>query len=263
MSDASTHQCPSQYGLDDYWLCGQTLDHPLHAHIGQCTGCQERLAEYRSLESTFCAQVLPRLHESRQHETQSSGWHWGAWLEGWRLAAVPALALIAGLTIAVVWQVPSKVGLHQGHDDYTAFKGAVGLEVYCRRHAKVFPLSPGDNLQADDMLRFVPTLPGPGYLMIVSVDGEGQVSLYHPTAGREAELVRGERRSLPGSIILDRALGVERIFALFSPKPFTLDVVEEAVVDALANVGTIEMLEELPLDVSQATLLFDKVEQAP
>lgn len=175
-------------------------------HLGECVVCRGRLAAQRESFESFERYVLPALLprlESRSQRFSIS-----------RLAAwfvVPVLALAA----LVVVVLP-----HGAVRDEVAVKGGANLQIFARRGSQVFAATDGARLQPGDALRFAIQPGGLPYLLIVSRDGAGQVSVYYPFGGTESARLDPDKRSeLPGSVELDATLGEERIFAVLSRQP--------------------------------------------
>jgi hypothetical protein len=143
-------------------------------------------------------------------------------------------------------------------DAYTGIKGGVGLMVFARQGAEVREVNDGDTLRPGDQIRFSPAVPRDGYLMIVSIEDGGRLNLFYPASGEHAMKVGAGGVPLPGAIVLDESKGPERIFLLFSPKPFSLAEVAGAVKRARAAGGSVAAMKSLPLPLLQATLLITK-----
>jgi hypothetical protein len=101
------------------------------------------------------------------------------------------------------------------------------------------------------------------YVLIASVDGAGQASVYYPFHGQASAKVDPKGTvSVPGSIVLDSTPGPERIFVIHSEKPILAQTVREA----LARIGAggarmIRDVQHLPIaGTVQSTLLFEKEE---
>lgn len=191
-------------------------------------------------------------------------------LRPWPLAAVAAGAacLVLGLWVGrqwarEAWGEARRVVEQRAPLDapYVGLKGGPGLQVWARRGEAVFEVGEGTRLREGDRVRFAPRLPGPGYVMILSVDAHGQVSLHHPHGGERALELRPplSAAALAGSVELDESRGPERIFLLFSTADFERAAVERAARDGLAAQGSVEALRALPLaDIEQTSLLILK-----
>ena len=165
--------CPSDYELDAFWLEGRPGDHPVRSHLDACERCRERLVEWEQADEKFRTEVFPATEEKVvERLTRSRTGFWGFFTYP-RLAAASA-AVLAVVLAVVLW--------HPGEREstYIGIKGTLGLEVYCQRADRVFRVQPGDRLLPEDRIRFAVSTPGPGQLMIVSVDQRGEVSLFYP-----------------------------------------------------------------------------------
>jgi hypothetical protein len=238
--------CPSDYELDAFWLEGKPENHPVYGHLQSCEGCQKRLLEWEQADEKFRNEVFPATEEKVVERLSESRWGFFGFFTYPRLAA--ASAVVLALVLAVMLWHPS-----QRESTYIGVKGTLGLEVYCQRAGQVFRVHPGDELLPEDRIRFAVSTPGPGHLMILSVDQQGEVSRFHPL-----EAVPGGRTELEGSVILDESRGPERIYALFSEESFEFTAVEAAVARGLEASGGIEKLKKLPLRLVQNSLLVHK-----
>ena len=96
-------------------------------------------------------------------------------------------------------------------------------------------------LKPEDRIRFVVNPAGGKYLLVVSRDGAGAISVYYPFGEQKSALVASNTKSeLPGSVELDGTLGNERLFAIFSNEPVNASTVESALKagDAIQLPGT-------------------------
>ncbi|HYO67429.1 MAG TPA: hypothetical protein VEU33_15245, partial [Archangium sp.] len=136
---------------------------------------------------------------------------WRRWLFS-SAAASACAVLLAVLT----WQGTDEVRL----------KGGSEFGVYVMRAGEASPLrlASGAKVRAGEVLRFHYRPPGDGWLLLVSIDGTGQLTVFHPYQGTAAARVAGGTLSvLEESIALDEAPGPERLAAIFNPEPFTLE----------------------------------------
>ncbi len=238
--------CPSDYELDAFWLEGRPENHPVHDHLQTCDRCRERLSEWERADQKFHNEVFPVTEEKVVERLSGSRSGFFGLFTYPRLAA--ASAVVLALVLAVGLWHPS-----QRQSTYIGVKGTLGLEVYCHRAGQVFRVHPGDRLLPEDRIGFAVSTPGPGHLMIVSVDQQGRVSLFHPPAP-----VEGGRTELEGSTILDESRGPERIFAVFSEGALDFSEVKSAVERGLKDSGGVENLKKLPLGLAQNGLLIHK-----
>src|SRR5262249_5724233 len=121
---------------------------------------------------------------------------------------------------------------------------------------RVFALEPGDRVLPGDRLRFIPRLPAGSrarYALVGSVDGAGRFSQFYPAEPAESSVpLPPTGQPLPGSILLDRAEGPERIFAIYSEKPLSIQRVRRSVQAAAHTPNTLA----LPADVDGEVVWF-------
>ncbi|MEY3213569.1 MAG: hypothetical protein RIT28_4050 [Pseudomonadota bacterium] len=129
------------------------------------------------------------------------------WWRRFGLVLAPALAVAAALLIAVLPDAPS-----------SRAKGDVDLDFVVLREGRVMPGVEGRVYGPGDLLQFTYRAAGHEQLVLLSIDGEGKVTVFYPSQG-EAPLavVPGERHVLDGSIALDAAPGPELFVAVFGP----------------------------------------------
>jgi hypothetical protein len=125
-------------------------------------------------------------------------WGFRAWM--------PALALAAALLLTF-WLWP---------DPQVRYRPGDLLNLYHLGPQGGVPYAQGTPLGEDDMLGFEVVAGGHHGVVVLSVDGNGAVSVFYPRSGEEPEPISGDGRvKLPGSVILDGAPGPEVFLALF------------------------------------------------
>ena len=254
--------CPSALELDAFLLAplDRQADDSMVRHVQSCRYCQQTVAEQRQARQIFESEIFPDSVGAVTEQVSNQGRvaaKLASVLQG--LFARPSLALASAamlLLAAGVWQfIPKErpyIGVKGGAD------ADLAVEVFCKRGERVFRVSDGDALLPDDMLRFAPTILKKGFLMIVSIEEGGTVNLYYPVGGGKAALIDQSTKTLPGSIVLDESKGAERLFVVFSEKPFNFEIVARAVQEGLQHASGVEELRRLPLNLQQASLLFHK-----
>ncbi|AKJ08376.1 uncharacterized protein DUF4384 [Archangium gephyra] len=199
-----------------------------------------RLAELRADSEAFLVRHPPAAFVARlEPAPRGSTRRWGLLL-GPALAACVAAVLVA---------LPPRP--EEAPPAYVA-KGGLVLGVYRLREGTGVPVEPGETLAAGDALRFEVKAGANGYVAVLSRDGAGRVTVYHPYGGAAAVAYTPQQPVLPGSIELDGTPGAEELYALFSPEPFAL----APAVEALSSGTPLESA--LPGAVRISRARFDK-----
>lgn len=220
------------------------------AHLDTCLTCRTRADELASLRRHFTAYVLPR---ADRLPTRVSPWgpRWRWW--------APALALSSAVLLLL-----ALVAIPSAEEPELALKGGAVLQLFAHRGERTWKVEEGEALAAGDQVRFVVEGLGLPYVLVVSVDGAGQVSTYFPFGGTESGLLpsRGLPLEIPGSVVLDSAPGPERLFALFSRKPLSIESVAPALREISAGgADVIRDRTRLPVPAgAQASFLFEKTQ---
>lgn len=109
-------------------------------------------------------------------------------------------------------------------------KGDVELEFLTLREGVVQPGVDGQPLREGDRVQFRYRSGGHADLVLLSVDGEGTVTVFYPARGDEPEPIVPGSHVLEGSIVLDDAVGPETFLAVFGAGSVAAasELVEEA-----------------------------------
>lgn len=237
------------------------------AHGARCPACAARQAEHVERVRRFRTKVFYRTAE----RVARPGRRWA--LARWRWSLGLALPVAAGLILLSRGQHARLLATNTPNDpspvaSLIGVKGtSLPLQVFARRQSpgttniEVTRVHDGDRLAAGDALRFVLSPTGLPYVLIASVDGAAQISVYYPFRGETSAQIDGKRTvSVPDSIVLDKAPGPERIFVIHSERPIPASLAR----DALARLGAggataIRAARRLPIEGTlQSTLLFEK-----
>jgi hypothetical protein len=196
------------------------------------------LARIQASNEAILADLPPRVFASRVR-TSAAPRRASVWL-------VPILAAAVALLVAA----PLALRDTGPTVEVTRAKGSAMLQVHRQVGDDAEPLASGDLAEAGDVLQVSYTSGGAEFGAIGSIDGNGVVTWHLPLRGhRSVTLLAGNGVPLAQSYELDDAPDRERFFFVTSPAPFTLDAVEEAVVDW--EVGT-----ELQLIAPLRTTMF-------
>lgn len=105
----------------------------------------------------------------------------------------------------------------------SSVKGSVVLTVFRQRgDDPVERLENGATVRPGDHVRFSITAPTDGFVAVISRDGAGKVSTYHPFGSQQAAPHKAKEPLLQSAIALDDVRGRERVWAVFSEKPFEI-----------------------------------------
>jgi hypothetical protein len=251
--------CPSRLEIGRFDAAGRTG--PLTAHVGSCARCVGVLRELDAVRGELfggspqvasaaaARRILAQVAERRAVRRR--------WLRfAYPLALLPVLGgllLVAANRKDGDLLLPG-VALETG----ARAKGALALEIVCKRGEEQFPVNEGADFYPGDRLRFAYTKGEPGHLTIFGLDDTGQVFPYYEDKVLSGIVApAGSRVVLPGSIELDGHRGWERIFALWSPEKLDPRAVEAAVQGALREAGgDVRQVGRLPLPVEQVSYLL-------
>jgi hypothetical protein len=254
-----THPTPFELDQAELGLLSDERRRSLEEHLAGCARCSDAQQALHIAAQRFRTQVFPRTLERVQ--VAAARERQPLW-RPWSLVAVPAAAAL--LLVAGVVGRPARH--HVDEEPAVSIKGRPSLRVFVRRGERVQAAQDGAALAAGDALRFVVEPGRHRFLLVASVDGMGKVSVYHPFQGSGSAPLGAEPRvELPGSIVLDRAPGPERVFALFSDAPLDRATVSAALGRLGASgAARIRHTTEIPLaGTEQASFLFEKAEPAP
>lgn len=196
----------------------------LKFHLRRCERCRLQAQALIQERETFTADPLTlRAIAARvAHQEAPSPQLWPWWTRiGLGAAASAAIAILV-------------VTVSSTRDDTFSLKGGDSLELVLKRGHEVMPLGerclPGDAIRA----RVRSTR---RYVLLISLDATGKVSLLFPSAGQASEPVPAENEFIPGSWELDEVPGRERIIAVFSDAPLEFSSVSEALGKSVAIEG--------------------------
>lgn len=254
------HTSPMDFDLMDLGQSSPEDVARIEAHGARCPDCAARRAEHSQRVLHFRTTVFPRTAGKLAARRR--------FMPGWRWSLGLALPLAAGvLLLAREHQAGRHPVGHPAMPETIGIKGTPVLQVFARRQAvgsvaaEVTKVKDGDRLAAGDALRFVLSPTGLPYVLIASVDGAAQASVYYPFHGEaSAEVDNKNTVPVPGSIVLDQAPGPERIFVIHSERPISAETARAA----LARLGAggadaIRAATRLPIEGTlQSTLCFEK-----
>jgi Putative zinc-finger len=201
------------------------------SHLSSCPRCSDRrqgLGEATRRSAEVLARS-PRPLGSPTAATAARRSSRRVWLGGAMAAAAAAVLLL------VIGRAPLlSDGRLPSEGDVVRTKGTSRVGFFVRHAGVVRRGSERGRVSPEDALRFVVTSTVPCYVAVLSRDGAGQVSVYHPSGPRAARVEAGVERPLDTSVVLDGVLGEERLYALTCSEPIEL----AALRDGLRQAGT-------------------------
>jgi len=135
------------------------------------------------------------------------------------------------------------------------------LYVYRRGAGKNHRLKDGSAAARGDLLQLA--YGGAGYVVVLSIDGAGKVTLHWPEkTGGDAPAIKAGENRLPSAYELDDAPAFERFFLVQSPKPFPVAAAVEAARALAAQPSARNQALALPPGFEQISLALDKTHAA-
>jgi len=241
---------------------GLLVEPSARAHLESCARCRGDLEAAETACATFTRDVLPRTVGKLRPAAAAAAPvpARSRWVLAWPALAATALAAI----VLVVWlgKREQSAPVVQQDDGDIRMKGVLAFQVFASRRDEVFAVHDATKLAAGDKIRFVV---GAGaarpYLLVASVDGAGNATIYYPYGGVRSGPAPAAPSELPGSIVLDAAPGPERVFALASAQPLDASQVTRALLvlgrKGAAAIRATSVLDNLP--AVQQSIVFEKV----
>lgn len=224
------------------------LANPLAAHVESCERCAELAAE---LARGFADAARGR----RERRPAGSPGASGTRRRGPLLVALGAGALLLLLVSVRLDREPQVT--------YTPAPGAqssLRVRAFARSGEEIRELREKATLRAGDRVRLMVDSAAPGFLLVVVCGPRQEVRAFFPTRGHQSQAFGLERRGfLEGALEVGPEPGPERIFALFTTSPISVEAVREATGRGLSEDGGLRLLTRLPLPGAQQwTLLLEK-----
>jgi hypothetical protein len=250
--------CPSRLELSR-WEAEPEQGRPaeVRSHVASCVRCTAIFADIESSRSLLLGPDPAHASERAARAilaTVAQRRDRRRWV--WRFLA-PALLVPATAALLLAMKPALLVGGFGG-TGAEVVKGALIVETYVKRGAKVRVAADRQDFLAGDRLRFAYSSPKPGYLLVFGVDDLGKIFPYYQDKTLEGVYVEpGAKILLPGAVELDAHQGWERVFFLWSESQLADNVVRTAVVDGLAAAGNdIQHVSTLDLPVEQVSMLL-------
>ncbi len=221
MGDCPSHLTLSRFKTDNL---NPAEAKSVVTHLATCAACRslsssmdENIAQYEAIAESGLDALLHRLDAERVRKNSV--------IRRRAAFSIGIAAAAAAAAVLLVLSIGTKRPGGPTEDADVAFKGAFSMEVTGRRGADQFAVGQGARLLEGDAIRFTVTVDKPGYVAVFSREADGEVSSFYPDTSPTADpaplfLDAAGRHTLPGSIVLDDALGKERFIAVFSAQPF-------------------------------------------
>ncbi|MGK3985504.1 DUF4384 domain-containing protein [Sorangium sp. So ce136] len=229
MTPARPEGCLSELRLDE--LTAGQLDaaavQEARAHVAGCSRCAARLSGIEAERASFAASPPPlRLDRGAPPDRAAQRARWSRrWLAPAAASALAAAA--AGLLFFRFGAAPHPdAGMAERPGERV--KGAERIGFYVKRGGSVLPGGAGERLLPGDAIQFTYSSAEARYLVILSVDGASQASVYYPSGPVAARIEPGRDVLLPQSTVLDDTLGTERIFGLFCSEALAVEPLRAA-----------------------------------
>jgi hypothetical protein len=246
--------CASDLDLDELLagdLAGQPGEASLREHLDVCGRCRDRMAAFTIVEPPPVARVLARLVSTSTAERR-------------RPRRAFAAAMMSAAAAAAVFAF---VSLSRDHAETGRTKGSAALTVLVKHANGTTDAISGDGvLRPGDEMRFSLASAGAGFAVVLGIDAAPSVTIYVPAAppARPVRVDGTGAALLPGSIVADDALGVERIVALVcaeETKPETLRAHALAALNAAG--GNPERVSSLETGCVESSVLMRKQPAPP
>jgi hypothetical protein len=224
--------CLSDYEIDAIVVGEAPPDVKARAdgHTGECDPCAERLGELREFARAF-AREQPLVFDVppapvRDFRKAVAPARRAAVLGG----AFASLALAAGALLLVrATGTPSDPATHGDGVATIRMKGGATVGFFVAHDRQLRRGGPLETVTPGDTLQFVYTSTAPAYVIVLSRDGAGVVSVYYSSkAAAPATTVNGEE-PLPTSVTLDATLGDETVWGLVCARSYDAEALRAQV----------------------------------
>ncbi len=221
--------CPSEWTLQRFVahdLVGEERRH-VGEHVVQCAYCRGRVEELDARDAAFLEQhpfasmeapIAERavfLPEEPELPVETAGWR--KWLPA--VGGLVSMAAAALLTLALLPMMLPEEEL----EPITAgnrVKGATSLDALLLRGDTVMEVDRGTTLVPGDQIQFRVDSGGYDHVVVVGIDGTGEVAVYQPLDGSTSVPIEpGAGRVLDTAFELDAAPGPEIYVAFLTDEP--------------------------------------------
>ncbi|MFH1809925.1 MAG: hypothetical protein ABIJ09_14365 [Pseudomonadota bacterium] len=230
-------------------------------HLETCLDCASLVAGLRSDAAAFSA-VMPFERFAADFERRAQARRsWVEKLRAWRWPALGSVAVAAAAAVVLLVVTPvDDSGLRSKGSDLA------GIGYLVREPAGARRGDDGEQLKAGQQIQFLlrPARSARS-VVLLGVDGRGAVTVYHAEALTQQTKGVETLSPLPGSVILDDAVGPERFFAVFSDDgdvEMLHQLAQSAALKLVQEGVDLSRVERLPVDdpgVHQTSISIVKV----
>lgn len=213
-------------------------------HVDGCDSCTAVLRDFEAERAALRLSLPFPALEARIEERRRPVA--GLVRRFWFALAIPAAAAFAFALIP-----PQTV------ESPIRVKGSAAIDFVVKTADGTRPGTDGEALRAGDTIRLKYATGGRAFVLIAGIDADGRVFPYLAQGDRSAA-ARTPSDFAPNAVTFDADPRPERVFALYSDLPISIDELKSAAADALKEAGTIERVKRLPVDAEQATVLINK-----
>lgn len=236
-------ECLSDLELDE-WASDElegSMRAQVQMHLASCPRCQTRHEQLElAREQFFAAAPSFESHAERfvkeprtSRETSS--------FRGLSVRSFVSRRVAVGASLAAAAALALVVALPR--DGETRSKGGASIGYFVKRGAQVEQGDAATVLHPGDFIRFTYTTDRDRYFALFDHDPQATV-VYYPSGSSAAQVRAGRAVALDFSVELDETLGVERVHAVFCPRPFDLAPLRAA----LAEAGRLDVPSDCQID---------------
>ncbi len=217
----------------------------LRAHFDECNAC---FAYYQSLskERESFLRVYP-FEALRQHQKAAETVSW--WKKVNDFITRPVLVPVYATLLLGVFITPIVLKNYWGENGTgIQYKGNSALTFAYQRDGSTMPGSNEYRIKSGDKVQVFYTSESNQFVSLLSVDGSGTVSFYHPDQNSEDCSVltnAGSQIAFPGSIEFDEVESDELVVIVFSDTPLKTNELQKWIIEQFSAKKNLQSLSEV------------------
>lgn len=229
MNSNIEHKSPNKLTVEKYFTgeLNNSESAELESHLQDCRECSEYFVSLEENKRQFHgAHPFGSFLDAVQE--RSTPWYKKVLEILWQPALRPALAmvLVVGIALPVYFN-------YVNNQTDIRFKAPDTITFVYRRDGIIKRGTNSDTFRANDEIQILYATSKARYITLFSVDSRDRISFYHPDSNSEWCSIevgsKSKQEQYPSSITLDDTPGNELIVAIFSPKPLSVEKVEQKV----------------------------------